>query len=151
MVTLRYDLTETSHIHLTILSTGEENATVSWSRNDKRLKVSKKDKRVKIGYDPKEKFYFLEIARATADDAGEYSVTATSDGGEVTSTVAVVTVEAGQRDQEPTLPELPKVVSVKEGEDIEISCTIAGLVMYSVIILYFFSWNYVDIYLQTTK
>ena len=62
-------------------------------------------------------------------------MTATSDGGEVTSTVAVVTVEAGQRDQEPTLPEMPKVVSVKEGEDIEISCTIAGLVM-SVVLLF---------------
>ena len=75
-------------------------------------------------------------------------MTATSDGGEVTSTVAVVTVEVGQRDQEPTLPELPKVVSVKEGEDIEISCTIAGLYMSRVIILNFF-WNDVIYSLKT--
>ena len=78
-------------------------------------------------------------------------MTATSDGGEVTSTVAVVTVEVGQQDQEPMLPEMPKVVSVKEGEDIEISCTIAGLFMYLVIVLYVFSLNDVDFYFLKTK
>lgn len=108
------------------LTLGEENVTVSWSRNGKPVKVSKKDKRVKIGYNSKEKLYFLEIANATLDNAGEYSVTASSDGGQVTSMVAMVTVEPSQKKQKPLLPQLPNAVSVKEGEDIKISCTITG-------------------------
>ena len=111
------------------LTAGEENATVSWSRNGKPLKVSKKDKRVKIGYNSKEKLYFLEIACATVDNAGEYSVTASSDGGEVSSTVAVVTVEPSEKKTKPMLPQLPEAISVKEGEDVKISCTITGSCM----------------------
>ena len=111
------------------LTLGEENATVSWSRNGKPLKVSKKDKRMKIGYDSNKKLYFLEIACATLDNAGEYAVTASSDGGQVTSMVAMVTVEASQKNQKPTLPQAPEAVSIKEGEDIKISCTITGLCM----------------------
>ena len=110
------------------LNLGEENATVSWSRNGKPLKVSKKDKRMKIGYDSNKKLYFLEIGCATLDNAGEYAVTASSDGGQVTSMVAMVTVEASQK-QKPLLPQPPEAVSIKEGEDIKISCIITGLCM----------------------
>ncbi|KAK2186867.1 hypothetical protein NP493_186g03131 [Ridgeia piscesae] len=117
-------VTEGETIKLSCQLKGEENATVSWSRNGKPLKVSKKDKRMKIGYDSNKKLYFLEIACATLDNAGEYAVTASSDGGQVTSMVAMVTVEASQKNQKPTLPQAPEAVSIKEGEDIKISCII---------------------------
>ncbi len=63
--------------------------------------------------------------QATGEDSGKYTVTASNEGGSVSSTVSVmvttqVTAEA------PSLAEMPKPITVKIGETITITCKILG-------------------------
>ena len=50
-----------------------EDTEVKWYKDDKKLK-NKKKPNLRIDYDTTEEVYFLEIANATVEDAGSYTV-----------------------------------------------------------------------------
>ena len=67
----------------------EPAAEIYWSKNSQRLEVAPDYRKVNMGVDVGTGMQFLEIAEASLDDVGEYSVTAESEGGIVTCTVSV--------------------------------------------------------------
>ena len=72
-------------------SLGEPEPEVKWYKGDKQIKPKKKDKRVKTDWDLNEDIYLLEILDCTVEDAAEYTVKATNDGGVESATVTVLT------------------------------------------------------------
>jgi len=62
-------------------------AMISWSKNGKKLE--KDDERLKFVNDESTGYRCLEIAEASSDDVGEYSITAESEGGIAKYTVSV--------------------------------------------------------------
>ena len=94
----------------------EPAAEIYWSKNSQRLEVAPDYRKVNMGVDVGTGMQFLEIAEASLDDVGEYSVTAESEGGIVTCTVSVDVVS------KPDVMSVPKetpVPPVNVLEDVE--------------------------------
>jgi len=83
----------------------EPAARVHWSKNGQRLDVSSENGKINVGVDAETSTHFLEIAEASPDDVGEYTLTAESEGGIVSCTVSVDVVS--ESDVSPT----PKQIS----------------------------------------
>ena len=88
----------------------EPAAEIYWSKNSQRLEVAPDYRKVNMGVDVGTGMQFLEIAEASLDDVGEYSVTAESEGGIVTCTVSVDVVSK---------PDVMSVPPVNVLEDVE--------------------------------
>jgi hypothetical protein len=103
----------------------EPSAEVSWARNGKKIKKSKKDKRINFGVDEVSGCNFLEIAESTLEDSGEYTLTAESEGGIVACTVSLNVVSKVVK-LPPRVEEFPKPQTVKEGGTVELVCKVTG-------------------------
>lgn len=102
-----------------------ENAEISWTKDGKKLKPKKKEKRLKIDVNTKTNVSTLEIEGATLEDSGEYAVVAENAEGVSSCTVSVKVVSKVEK-VPPQFTLIPKPVLVKEGENIEITCKITG-------------------------
>ena len=67
----------------------ESAAEICWSKNGQKLEVAPDSKHVNMGVDMNTGMNFLEIAEASLEDIGEYTVTAENEGGIVACTVSV--------------------------------------------------------------
>ena len=67
----------------------------------------------------------MEIKEAKLEDAGEYTVTVTNDGGS-TCKVAKVTVDKKIPKAKPKMSKMPKAVTATEGETIRLNCKVTG-------------------------
>ena len=67
----------------------EPAAQVYWSKNGEKLEATSENKKIHMGVDAETRMHFLEIAEATLEDIGEYTLTAESEGGIVSCTVSV--------------------------------------------------------------
>jgi Immunoglobulin I-set domain len=103
----------------------EPPAEVSWAKNGKKLKKSKKDKRINFGVDETTGCNFLEIAESAMEDSGEYTLTAENEGGIVACTVSVNIVSKVVKSP-PRVEEFPKPQTVKEGGTVELVCKVTG-------------------------
>ena len=127
---------------LTFDLTGDPTPDVEWMRNKKPLKMSKKDKRLKIDWNVADDMNVLELTKATPDDSGEYSVKATNKWGVVTATVSVVVSDkpvmspAPEADPSPKFEILPEPAAIAEGDILRLACKATGLLM---ILLHFCS------------
>ena len=68
--------------------------------------------------------YICFCQQASVEDSGKYTVTATNEGGSVSSTVAV-TVESRVAEA-PKLAQLPKPQNISAGETLSLTCKIMG-------------------------
>lgn len=89
------------------------------------MKPKKKDKRIKMDWDVATDLQFLEIHEATVEDAGEYSMEATTDGGTVASSAKVTVIKP----QAPKLEDGLKDLTIIEGETLKLTCKITGRIM----------------------
>ena len=67
----------------------EPPAEISWSKNGRKLDVNSDSKKVITGVDVNTGMHFMEIAEASLEDIGEYTLTAENEGGTVACTVSV--------------------------------------------------------------
>ena len=81
-----------------IISTGEPRPEISWYKNGKKVKPSKKDVRIQVEYDSSEQVSLLSISDATNDDAAVYSVKAKNTAGSVTQSVNVTVNDTQKED-----------------------------------------------------
>jgi len=112
-------------VKLTFKLAEEPPAEVTWAKDGKKLKKSKKDKRLNFGVDELTGCNFLEIVETTMEDTGEYTLTAESEGGIVATTVSVNVLSKVVK-QPPRIEEFPKPQTVREGGTIELVCKVLG-------------------------
>ena len=79
------------------LYVGDPSPDVEWFKDEKKLKQSKKDKRIKIGWDVAEDLNVLHITDVTESDAGSFTAKATNKWGVVVTTVSVIVVPPGAK------------------------------------------------------
>ena len=104
---------------------GEGEPEIVWSKDGKKIKPKKKDKRITTDWDVSDDTQSLKITDATVEDAGEYTVTVTNAGGS-TSKTATVTVDKKIPPEKPKASKMPKSVTATEGETIRLLCKITG-------------------------
>jgi len=97
----------------------EPAAEIYWSKNSQRLEVAPDYRKVNMGVDVGTGMQFLEIAEASLDDVGEYSVTAESEGGIVTCTVSVDVVTKPDVTSAPKETPVPPVNVLEDVEQLK--------------------------------
>ena len=134
---------------------GEQDAKITWYKDDKPIKPKKSDQRVKVDWDMTEDITVLSISGVKLEDAGDYLVKATTEDGTVSELVTVTvnkpvaqkvveetvetteTVEAAtDHPKEETATEseavgpkfeiAPEATSVDIGETLTLKCKVAG-------------------------
>ncbi len=94
---------------------GEPEPEVTWLKDDKEIKIKKKDKRIRTDWDMKTDEYILEIKNATKDDVGEYTAVAKNEKGTITVVMTVMFKVKKQKKEEETKPELvEETIEVQE-------------------------------------
>ena len=108
-----------------LLLSSTENTDVYWTKDGKKLKAKKKDKRLKIDLDTTSNTSVLEVAQAGMEDAGEYAVVAENEAGLTSCTVSVNVVSKVEK-MAPQLTVFPKPTLAQEGETVQLSCSLIG-------------------------
>ena len=112
---------------------------VTWSKDGKKIKAKKKDKRVRADYDAETGTQFLEVCQTRHTmTPGEYTLSAENDGGIVACTVSVHVTSRVEK-KPPKLEEAPKPQIVREGDTIELLCRVTGqsgfvFLIYSIVV-----------------
>ena len=82
---------------------GQPVPEIAWYKADKRLMMSKRDKRIFLNWELEEDLYVLEIRNAELEDTEDYTIEARNPGGSAT---AIVPVIVRPRDEKPKV--IPK-------------------------------------------
>lgn len=112
-------------IRLTWKISQDSKSEFGWTKNGKKLKT-KKDKRVKVGFDATTGRGVLEIVGADLNDIGEYALNVENEHGRIIQ-VVFVNVVSKSEGKPPKLDEYPKPQIVSEGQAFEVSCQVSGM------------------------